>query len=397
MTILNSSRLLHLSAAATAVALALPALPVSASGSDVAPPARTLQLACPADRVTGSGFADTAASVHGGSIECLAWYGIAQGTGTDTFDGSRAVTRAQLATFLTRVLEHAGVSVPADAADAFLDDEASTHEQALNVLAALGIVKGDGAGQVDPDVPVRRDQMASLLVRVLELIEGGDLADAVEDYFEDDDDNAHHGAINALAGLGIAAGRSQGVFDPAAEVRRDQLATFLMRLVDRLVEHEEVRVPLTLRLSAEHVAPGDVVQGEVIGDGVESVALSGCGVDGAVADENAEADGMQFSFVVPATFPAKPAEDGTQDGSEDSAADGGAEAVDECELGVIVAYVGGGTVTLDGELEYGSAEDSGKAAPVETPEDESAPVDTPEAAPAEGATPEPAPSADQPV
>ena len=359
--------------------MALPALPAVASGSQSAPPARTIALACPAERVTGAEFADAVGSVHRDSIRCLAWYGIAKGTADGTYAGDRAVTRAQLATFLVRVLEQAGVAVPAAAPDAFVDDEGNPHEASLDALAALGVVKGGAAGQVDPDDAVRRDQMASLLVRILELVEDDDLADAVEDYFDDDEDNVHRGAINALAGLGIAAGRGAGMFDPASEVRREQLATFLMRLVDRLVAQQRIHVPFTLRLSAEEVTPGQVVTGELLGDGIDSVALSGCGVDGPVVDEDTETAGVQFSFTVPAAFPVEggsdeitdaPGATEAADSGEDDISDapqateggdggeaGGEEAEDDDDLEVVVTTVDGRTVTLDADLELADVED----------------------------------------
>jgi hypothetical protein len=404
---------LRLAAVVAAAATVLPAVAAHAAPGDgadgarpVTPPTRALDLACPAERVDGAAFTDIADSAHGDSIRCLSWYGITSGGSDGTFGADRAVTRAQMATFLAKVLAEAGVELPAAPADAFTDDEGSAHEANLDALAALGIVSGSGNGTVNPDAPVRRDQMAAFLVRLLELVTDEELADAVEDYFDDDDDNTHRGPINALAGLGIAAGRAQGVFDPSSDVKRAQMATFLMRLIDRLVERGDVRVPATLVLSAEEVAPGDVVEAAVLGDGVAAVELAGCGLDGPVTDLATATPGIQFTITVPAAWPVEAPADGAEsggaegsaptDGAEGSApadgapADGaesgpsddlttagegsGSDDADECELLALVTFEDGSTEELDGELEFRGAED--------TTEDEQAPTSP---APVEGA------------
>lgn len=416
--------LLRMAAAAAAAVTVLPALPAYGNGPDghgrpTAPPTRALELACPADRVTGEDYTDLAASAHGDSIRCLSWYGITQGGADGSFGADRAVTRAQMATFLVRVLTEAGVELPADLPDAFSDDDANPHEASLDALAALDVVNGSGDGTVKPDAAVRRDQMASFLVAALEAIEQQELADAVTDYFEDDNENVHRGAINALAGLGIAAGRAQGVFDPSNEVKRDQMATFLMRLIDRLVEQGDVDVPASLRLSAEQVSPGDVVKAEVLGDGIASVSLVGCGLvvgpadpapaepaptapaptdqppvaasagePVAVTDEDAETPGVQFTLTVPAAWPSDepapqtevaPAEEGS--GEEGS----GEEAEEECEFVVTVTFEDGSTQDLEGELKFADAEEGTEDG--EDSEDEDG-----ESAPVEDAPTEPAPA-----
>lgn len=369
--------LLRLGAAAAAAVTVLPALPAAAD--DAAPPStRSVAIACPAERVTGTEFADAVGNVHEDAITCLNWYGIAQGTADGTYGAGVAVTRAQLATFLVRVLDEAGIELPEGEEDAFSDDDGNAHESNLNALAALGILNGAGDGTVSPNEPVHRDQMAALLVRIVELIDDEQIAESLEDYFDDDDDSVHNDAINALAGLGLAAGKADGVFDPTADVLREQMATFLMRLVDRLVAEGDVRLPAGLRLSAEEVSPGDVVQGVVIGENIAQVELVGCTFDGIVTDSDAAAEGVQFSLTVPASFPAE-TEDGSTDDETTSdettseettedetstdvaagTADGSepAEGSDECEFSVVVTFDDGSVQVLEAELELADAED----------------------------------------
>jgi hypothetical protein len=74
-----------------------------------------------------------------------------------------------------------------------------------------------------PNNAVLRDQMATFLDRVL------DLPEATEDHFSDDDGNIHEAAINRLAEAGITTGCGGGNYCPSSPVARDQMASFLVR------------------------------------------------------------------------------------------------------------------------------------------------------------------------
>ena len=78
--------------------------------------------------------------------------------------------------------------------DAFTDDDGSTHEEAINRLAAAGVTNGCGSGLYCPEEPVTRAEMASFLARALGLSDPGD------DAFSDDDGSVHEGAIGGSQG-----------------------------------------------------------------------------------------------------------------------------------------------------------------------------------------------------
>ena len=90
-------------------------------------------------------------------------------------------------------------------------------------LSDTGITTGCGGGRFCPNSPVSRGQLATFLVRAL------DLPPAVDDYFDDDDGTTHEAAINSLAAAGITDGCGAGRYCPDRLVRRDQMATFLSR------------------------------------------------------------------------------------------------------------------------------------------------------------------------
>ncbi|MDJ0925122.1 MAG: S-layer homology domain-containing protein [Acidimicrobiia bacterium] len=117
----------------------------------------------------GGTFSDDNGSVHEGSIEAIADVGITRGCNppvNDMFCPDQAVTRAQMATFLVRALD-----LPA-AVGSFVDTAGSVHEANIGALAAAGITVGCNPPVNDmfcPDQAVTRAQMATFLTRALNL------------------------------------------------------------------------------------------------------------------------------------------------------------------------------------------------------------------------------------
>jgi hypothetical protein len=170
-------------------------------------------------------------SVHEPAVDCLAWWGVTRPAGG--YDPAGTVTRGQMASFLRRVVEQTGGALPAGP-DAFRDDDGTTHEAAVNALARAGLVGGFGDGSYRPQAPVTREQMATFLVRAGDHRSGTPLV-RTADHFRDDAGSVHEAAIDKAAGAGVASGTGDERYSPAPAVRRDQMATFLVRLVDLLV------------------------------------------------------------------------------------------------------------------------------------------------------------------
>ncbi len=105
----------------------------------------------------------------------------------------------------------------------FSDDDGNIHEANIEIIAAAGITQGCGGTRYCPTDPVTRDQMASFLARML------NLPPATIDYFTDDTGNTHEANINAIAAAGITLGVGDGRYDPDGVVTRDQMASFLAR------------------------------------------------------------------------------------------------------------------------------------------------------------------------
>lgn len=179
-------------------------------------------------------------SVHALAIACLASTPIIEGTGDGTtFAPARNVTRDQIASLLVRAVERAtGEELPTGG-DGFDDTVGNVHETAIDKLATAEVVRGTGDGSTfEPREPLSRDQMATVLDRTLDLLDGsvdGSLPASapVTGVFSDVSvDNVHGDAIDRLAGVGVVAGRADGAFQPGVDVRRDQIVSFLARALD---------------------------------------------------------------------------------------------------------------------------------------------------------------------
>jgi hypothetical protein len=204
---------------------------------DVVPEAKAREIfdACPQDRVPRDSRQDDDGNVHEFAIDCMVWYEIAKGTTLENYEPAVPVSRAQMASFIARLIEQSGGELPAEAEDAFSDDDGQApHEENINKLAAAGIVAGKGDGTYDPQGTVTRAQMAKFIVEAYEFRSEEDIV-VPGDYFSDDDGNVHEDDINKSAAAGFTNGRGGG-YEPSGVVRRDQMASFLARTLDLLVE-----------------------------------------------------------------------------------------------------------------------------------------------------------------
>jgi hypothetical protein len=120
----------------------------------------------------------------------------------------------------------------------------SVHADAINRLAEAGIVEGQSGDRYAPREPVTRGQMASLVRRAHEWTSGASLP-SFRDTFVDDNGSVHEPAIDRLAGLGVVSGTGGFSYEPGREVRRDAMASFLMRGADHLVEQGVTSPPST--------------------------------------------------------------------------------------------------------------------------------------------------------
>jgi hypothetical protein len=190
--------------------------------------------ACPPGTVPSAGFLDVPAdAIHAAAIDCVAWYGIAQGRTATEYVPRGAVNRAQMASFVARLIQAGGGSLPPPADQGFTDlDQAGVHADRINQLAAAGVVRGRTETTYAPTALVTRAQMATFLVTAYEYVAGSKLP-AGTSTFTDIAGNPHETNIVRSATAGFALGTSETTYSPANPVRRDQMASFLSRVLER--------------------------------------------------------------------------------------------------------------------------------------------------------------------
>jgi hypothetical protein len=201
-----------------------------------------------ASTATGAGgngrgaFSDDDGSVHEHDINGFAQADITRGCNppaNDRFCPRDPVTRQQMASFLVRAFD-----LPRAEAGQFVDTAGSIHAADIDALAAAGITLGCNPPRNDrfcPTQPVTREQMASFLVRALEL------EPPESSNFVDISSSVHRRDIEALAAAGITKGCNppdNTRFCPRDPVTREQMASFMVRALDGV---EPIQNRFTLR------------------------------------------------------------------------------------------------------------------------------------------------------
>ena len=199
------------------------------------------------------------------AINCIAYYGITNGTGDgSTYSPNDTVSRWQMALFIARAAGPAGLTLGAAADQGFADigDAPAGAHDAINQLAAAGIMAGKSATMYDPNGEVSRADMAVILVNMLAQASATvtiDKAGAVklgaagaavaDDWFPDaraSQPVAVDERIAAAYELGITMGTTKAPeraagqtyaglltsFDPARSVNRGEMAAFITRALN---------------------------------------------------------------------------------------------------------------------------------------------------------------------
>ncbi len=213
--------------------------------------------ACVGDATRDAGFEDTAGLGAEDAINCLAYYGITRGKTAERFDAGSEVTRSQMALFLYRAADVAGLDLTRGAGFADFDDIDGLDEErqtAIRALARNGILSGSGT-MFNPGVSITRADMALALVAFLRHASPGLFyrsgtmrgrlilaSGETLDHFADARRSVPRGVDTAISyayELGITRGSAAGadVFAPGDPVLRKNMASF----ITRMLAHTNVR------------------------------------------------------------------------------------------------------------------------------------------------------------
>ena len=112
-------------------------------------------------------------STHAAGVDCASALGVIEGTSAGTFSPSEPVSRAQMATILAGLWRADGRVCPTSGALSFDDVPAgSDAAEDIDCISALGLTRGTTAGTFSPSEPVSRAQMATFLTRFYEAFTG---------------------------------------------------------------------------------------------------------------------------------------------------------------------------------------------------------------------------------
>ena len=149
------------------------------------------------------------------------------GVGEDKIAPKAALTRAQLAAILSRVMQTGAGDV--SALDNFTDaDKNAWYAGAMAKAVELKIFYGDG-DSIHPDRPVTRQELFTILVRAFS-VTGGDESTLASYNDAGSISSWAKAAISAMIAQGYAAGYEDKTLRPAQQVTREEFAQLLHRM-----------------------------------------------------------------------------------------------------------------------------------------------------------------------
>ena len=251
---IRSHRTVGLLASLTLLVGILAAGSVPSNAADPAPDYLASFDACPEDIIPRAGFVDVSPlDPSAAGIDCIAYYGITDGTSSNTYSPDEPVSREHMALFLVRLAGLVGINVHAGVDTPFEDiaDLAEESREAISQIYRLGITIGATATTYEPARNVRRGEMALFLQRLMDLmvpaadgrIPFGYTPDDVNDNdgnfdvaspFQDLEGVPHtvYAAVTQLYELGVASGFSEHAYAPGEDMTRATMAEFIAAVLD---------------------------------------------------------------------------------------------------------------------------------------------------------------------
>lgn len=186
-------------------------------------------LALATSPVGGFSFSDMNGHWSEANVNALSSACITVGFPDGTFRPEGIVTRAQMAVFIMRALGVFDPPVPAE--DPFTDvPKNSWYGPAVAELKVRGISLGVGGGLYDPSGIVTRDNLSAYIMRAL-----GEFyppEPPVDPFLDVRKELWYSGFVQRMTDLGITNGCGDGKFCPYQNVRRSEMAAFIVRAWD---------------------------------------------------------------------------------------------------------------------------------------------------------------------
>lgn len=231
-------------------------------GADRDPGSLPAYSACVGPALESAGFRDADGSFAEDAVNCLFHYGITKGRTAERFDLDSPVRRWEMALFMARAAEPAGIRLPLRT-DAGFDDIGGLFAEARDAveqMVELRVMFGARAGSFEPDRPVSRVEMAQIMEGFLRQALVGPGGEDVTDVEVSDNDEVFtdldgvsrddYTVILRMFEMGITEGTRDGRFSPEGTVTRAQMAVF----ITRMLAHTEAR-PAGVTIQAAEGSP----------------------------------------------------------------------------------------------------------------------------------------------
>ncbi len=181
-------------------------------------------------------------------VTCIFELGVTKGTSKTTYSPKDFVTREQMASFIARLYEVLNGSPAPIAATPFTDMPQNFATDDIGRIYGLGVTTGTSFDKYSPNDFVTREQMASFLARLRRSLEG--FCASPEIPFTDVPDTSFARLdVACIFGLAVTTGTTKTTYSPSDFVTREQMASFLARLY-RAGSRDVVHTPDTPDTSA---------------------------------------------------------------------------------------------------------------------------------------------------
>ena len=170
------------------------------------------------------------------AVNVLAARGVVSGTGEGRFSPNESVTRAQFAMMLAKL---SGDDLTGYTSSSFSDvDSSEWYSAAVQWAYAKGVVSGWN-GKFSPDAKISRQEIASMLARYADKAAGYTLPTSIAKVTFSDSANISdyaNQAVTAMQRAGIINGYSNGSFGPNAEATRAEASKMIAALLQDMME-----------------------------------------------------------------------------------------------------------------------------------------------------------------
>lgn len=166
------------------------------------------------------------------AIEVLAAKGIINGVSESAFDPGASIKRAD---FVKLLVDTFGLT--SDTPGSFADVQANRYyAEAVGIAKSLGITNGAGGNRFNPEAPITREEAATFIERALTAVKAGLPAgteDVLAAYKDANQISAYaKGSISSLVRAGLLQG-NDGMLKPKGQLTRAEAAVLFYRIYNR--------------------------------------------------------------------------------------------------------------------------------------------------------------------